>query len=251
MNKKQGLRGPEVSDEQILDFVLKFYHQHKHWPNGRNITESNLGINGPSVAKRFINSEMIIHAAKMRGGLLSESDMVAVRRCRASLLTKLRAHPDYDALWHLRRTDFGFDPELPSLPSILYAFGTLDTFLRTAGVPPIKPNADDIIRVIRLVAERMGRTPTLRDCGEGFCCYDRGTIKKFFPSWNSLLRAAGLVINEEQLSKQKPATKRAVAQFERQRYQLVPKPTALHTPRTKRPSPHLQTAELRFDSSTA
>lgn len=242
MEKKVPRRGREVADEVILDFLLDFMRQHQHWPSAKEINACNLPFSSSVVSSRFLGMHLARHAARMRGGFLPDSTMKTIRKKRQQLVAQIHKHPKYEPLWRLKRTAFGFDPLLPGLHDIIYAYGTLDDFLRDAGLPPTKPNADDAIKVIQIVAEQMGRTPTLNQCTEGLCCYDRNILMRYFPSWNAFLRAAGLQINEEQLDKQSPKTKRAVAEFDREQRQ---KQSRQSTPRRKRPNMDPPNANFR------
>lgn len=92
----------------------------------------------------------------------------------------------------LAYTDIQNDPRSPSVRELGIEFETVKKAIRAAGLYPVCPEAEDLIRSLKEFYAKYGVMPHMSDANEGQLPYSASAYVSAFGSWNAALRAAGL-----------------------------------------------------------
>ena len=95
-------------------------------------------------------------------------------------------------------TQFDSDSRTLSSSLAIFRFGSWMKFLEAAGLEYIsfrKYTDDDLIRQVQGLAQKLGRTPTIKEFNDDPETASLSTVYIHFGTWNALLNAAGLTVN--------------------------------------------------------
>lgn len=95
-------------------------------------------------------------------------------------------------------TQFDSDSRTLSSSLAIFRFGSWMKFLEAAGLEYIsfrKYTNEDLIRQVQGLAQKLGRTPTIKEFNDDPETASLSTVYIHFGAWNALLSAAGLKVN--------------------------------------------------------